>query len=56
MASPLNYDDTKDIFHSNKYYVLDHESAFIFQQGTLPNFYPEGEILLADEANKSTLP
>ncbi|MHC4325743.1 MAG: UTP--glucose-1-phosphate uridylyltransferase [Planctomycetota bacterium] len=50
MTSPLNYDVTKEIFRSNNYYGLDEKNVFIFQQGTLPNFGPDGRILLADKA------
>jgi UDP-N-acetylglucosamine/UDP-N-acetylgalactosamine diphosphorylase len=50
MTSPLNHDETKDIFHSNKHYGLDEKNVFIFQQGTLPNFSSDGKILLADKS------
>ncbi len=49
MTSPLNYSQTIDIFCSNDYYGLGKENAFIFQQGTLPNFGQDGKILLADK-------
>ncbi|MHC4265245.1 MAG: UTP--glucose-1-phosphate uridylyltransferase [Planctomycetota bacterium] len=49
MTSPLNHDQTKDVFLSNDYYGLDKNNVFIFQQGTLPNFDFEGKILLADK-------
>ncbi|MGB2861767.1 MAG: UTP--glucose-1-phosphate uridylyltransferase, partial [Sedimentisphaerales bacterium] len=50
MTSPLNYGQTKEIFRSNNYYGLGEKNVFIFQQGTLPNFSPDGKILLADKA------
>ena len=56
MTSPLNHDRTMDVFQSNNYYGLDPENVFIFQQGTLPNFDPEGKILLADKAHLACSP
>jgi UDP-N-acetylglucosamine/UDP-N-acetylgalactosamine diphosphorylase len=56
MTSPLNHDETKDIFHSNKHYGLDEKNVFIFQQGTLPNFSPDGRILLADKSTIACSP
>jgi len=49
MTSPLNHTATKEIFRSNDYYGLDENDVFIFQQGSLPNFSPDGKILLADK-------
>ncbi|MHC4645479.1 MAG: UTP--glucose-1-phosphate uridylyltransferase [Planctomycetota bacterium] len=49
MTSPLNHIDTVEIFRANRYYGLDKDSVFIFQQGTLPNFGFDGKILLADK-------
>jgi UDP-N-acetylglucosamine/UDP-N-acetylgalactosamine diphosphorylase len=56
MTSPLNHVRTKEIFRSNQYYGLEQEDVFIFQQGTMPNFSPDGRILLADKANLSCSP
>jgi UDP-N-acetylglucosamine/UDP-N-acetylgalactosamine diphosphorylase len=56
MTSPLNYRRTKEIFRSNNYYGLDEKNVFIFQQGTLPNFSPDGKILLADKATIACSP
>jgi len=56
MTSPLNHDETKEIFRSNDYYGLDDKNVFIFQQGTLPDFNPDGEILLADKDRISCSP
>ena len=56
MTSPLNYGQTKEIFRSNNYYGLGEKNVFIFQQGTLPNFSPDGKILLADKANIACSP
>ena len=47
MASPLNYEQIRDIFRSNDYYGLGEENVFIFQQGTLPNFSFHRNIFLA---------
>jgi len=49
MTSPLNHAETIEIFRSNDYYGLDDKNVFIFQQGTLPDFSSDGEILLADK-------
>jgi len=46
MTSPLNHADTVKIFEANSYYGLDKKNIFIFQQDTLPNFSPDGKILL----------
>lgn len=48
MTSPLNHQQTLDIFSANNYYGLNKKDVFIFQQGTLPNFSLDGKILLAD--------
>jgi len=49
MTSPMNHDQTSEIFLNNNYYGLDKSNVFIFEQGTLPNFDFEGNILLADK-------
>jgi UDP-N-acetylglucosamine/UDP-N-acetylgalactosamine diphosphorylase len=56
MTSPLNHDQTVEIFHSNNYYGLGKENIFIFQQGTLPNFSMEGKILLSDKGEIASSP
>jgi UDP-N-acetylglucosamine/UDP-N-acetylgalactosamine diphosphorylase len=56
MTSPLNHDQTVEIFRSNNYYGLGKENIFIFQQGTLPNFSTEGKILLADKSKIASSP
>ncbi|MBW7988637.1 MAG: UDPGP type 1 family protein [Planctomycetes bacterium] len=56
MTSPLNRARTEEIFRSNNYYGLDEKDVFIFQQGTIPNFSPDGKVLLADKANLSSSP
>lgn len=56
MTSPLNHDETKEIFRENDYYGLDEKNVFIFQQGTLPNFNPDGRILLADKSTIACSP
>ncbi len=56
MTSPLNHDETIDIFRSNDYYGLDDKNVFIFQQGTLPDFSSAGEILLAEKDRLSCSP
>ncbi|MBN2593882.1 MAG: UDPGP type 1 family protein [Sedimentisphaerales bacterium] len=56
MTSPLNHDETIEIFRSNNHYGLDKNNVFIFQQGTLPNFSPDGRILLAEKATIACSP
>ncbi|MBN2456210.1 MAG: UDPGP type 1 family protein [Sedimentisphaerales bacterium] len=56
MTSPLNYQQTIDIFRSHNYYGLEKENVFIFQQGTLPNFSFDGKILLADKSHIACSP
>jgi len=56
MTSPLNYDETREIFRSNDYYGLQESDVFIFQQGTLPNFGFDGKILLAERGRISCSP
>jgi UDP-N-acetylglucosamine/UDP-N-acetylgalactosamine diphosphorylase len=56
MTSPLNHVETMEIFRLNKYYGLNPEDVFIFQQGTLPNFSLDGKILLADKSSISRSP
>jgi len=56
MTSLLNHAETVEIFNSNDYYGLSQENVFIFQQGTLPNFSPDGKILLADKATIACSP
>ncbi len=56
MTSPLNHDETVEIFRSNDYYGLEKENIFIFQQGTLPNFSKDGKILLAEKSEIACSP
>jgi UDP-N-acetylglucosamine/UDP-N-acetylgalactosamine diphosphorylase len=56
MTSSLNHAETKEIFRSNGYYGLNEKDVFIFQQGTLPNFNFDGQILLADKDSISCSP
>lgn len=56
MTSPLNYDQTIEIFRSNNWYGLEKDNIFIFQQGTLPNFSQDGKFLLADKAEIACSP
>lgn len=56
MTSPLNYQETMGIFHSNDYYGLGENNVFIFQQGTLPNFGLDGRLLLADKSTIACSP
>jgi UDP-N-acetylglucosamine/UDP-N-acetylgalactosamine diphosphorylase len=56
MTSPLNHQQTLDIFSANNYYGLNKKDVFIFQQGTLPNFSLDGKILLSDIDTIATSP
>jgi UDP-N-acetylglucosamine/UDP-N-acetylgalactosamine diphosphorylase len=61
MASPNNYTETLEVFRSNNYYGLDdlgsgENVSLIFQQDTLPNFSPDGKILMADKDKISCSP
>ncbi len=56
MTSPLNHDQTIAIFSDNDYFCLNKDDVFIFQQGTMPNFDFNGNILLADTANIARSP
>jgi len=56
MASPLNYDATKDTFEKADYFGLKKKNVCIFQQGTVPNFAVDGKILLADKGTLAASP
>jgi len=56
MTSPLNHNDTAEIFQKNDYFGLDSDNVFLFQQGTLPNFGFDGRILLAEKGRIATSP
>jgi UDP-N-acetylglucosamine/UDP-N-acetylgalactosamine diphosphorylase len=56
MTSPLNHQQTIDIFRSNNFYGLDSSDVFFFQQGTVPNFGFDGKILMADEGQIACSP
>jgi len=56
MTSPINYQVTCEILEKNDYYGLSASNVFIFEQGTMPNFSPDGKILLTDKATISCSP
>jgi UDP-N-acetylglucosamine/UDP-N-acetylgalactosamine diphosphorylase len=56
MTSPLNHQQTLDIFAANDFYGLNKKDTIIFEQGTLPNFSLDGKILLADLDTVATSP
>ena len=56
MTSPINHDQTLEIFESNHYFGLNSDNVYIFQQGTLPNFDLRGRILLAHRCRISRSP
>ena len=56
MTSPLNHDDTTEIFRKNDYFGLGPDNILIFQQGTLPNFGFDGKILLGEKGKIASSP
>jgi len=56
MTSPLNYQQTIDIFKKQKFFGLKEKDVFIFQQGIIPNFDFDGKILLSDKATIACSP
>ena len=50
MTSPLNYDQTVEIFRSNGNFGLNERDIFIFRQGTMPIFDFDGKLLMADKS------
>ncbi|MFA5240215.1 MAG: UDPGP type 1 family protein [Phycisphaerae bacterium] len=49
MTSPLNHAETVETLRANSCFGLNEKNVLIFQQDTLPNFSPDGKILLADK-------
>jgi UDP-N-acetylglucosamine/UDP-N-acetylgalactosamine diphosphorylase len=47
MTSPQNHDETVVFFREKGYFDLPREDVILFNQGELPSFSPEGELLLA---------
>lgn len=56
MTSPLNDKATVECFEKNAYFGLKKEDVFIFQQGTLPNFDFDGNILLTGKSDIAKSP
>ncbi|MGA2915326.1 MAG: UDPGP type 1 family protein [Sedimentisphaerales bacterium] len=56
MTSPLNHNQTLEIFRRNNYYGLKPDSIFVFQQSTEVNFSEDGKILLAEKDSLATSP
>jgi UDP-N-acetylglucosamine/UDP-N-acetylgalactosamine diphosphorylase len=56
MTSPLNHDQTLEVFKANDYYGLNRRDVLVFQQGTFPNFDLDGKILLADKGTIAASP
>ena len=56
MTSPLNYHQTLDTFQQADYFGLGKNNVFIFQQGTMPNFAFDGQILMADKSHLALSP
>jgi UDP-N-acetylglucosamine/UDP-N-acetylgalactosamine diphosphorylase len=51
MTSQENHQATVDFFASHKFYDLDKESVYFFQQGMLPSITPKGKVLLDDQTH-----
>ncbi len=49
MTSPINHVDTVAYFETNRYFELTVERVKFFQQGVMPSFSTDGQILLADK-------
>ncbi len=56
MTSPLNHEQTVDIFRSNRYFGLNEKDILIFQQDTMPIFDFDGKLLMADKAAIASSP
>jgi len=56
MTSPLNHQQTLDLFKKNGFFGLDEKNIFIFMQGSLPNFSFDGKILFADKSTIACSP
>jgi len=56
MTSPVNHVQAIEIFRKNDYFGLDKKDVFLFQQGTLPNFDFDGNILLSGKSTLSCSP
>ena len=56
MTSSMNYDVTLKIFEESNYFGLEKSDVIIFQQGTLPNFTFDGQILLTGKARITNSP
>ena len=56
MTSPLTHRATVNIFESNDYFGMDKSDVSLFQQGTNPNFAPDGKIFLSDECTIASSP
>ncbi len=56
MTSPLNHDQTQEIFRNNNFYGLEPGQITFFQQGTMPNFSLDGKILMADKYTIASSP
>ena len=51
MTSQENHRATVNFFKSHRYFDLDQESVYFFQQGTLPSVTPRGKLLLDGETH-----
>lgn len=56
MTSPLNHNQTLDVFKRNNFYGLKKTNVFFFQQGTEVNYSADGKILLAEKDELAASP
>jgi UDP-N-acetylglucosamine/UDP-N-acetylgalactosamine diphosphorylase len=56
MTSPLNHNQTLEIFKRNNFYGLKKTNVFFFQQGTEVNYSADGKILLAEKDELAASP
>jgi UDP-N-acetylglucosamine/UDP-N-acetylgalactosamine diphosphorylase len=56
MTSDINDAATRAFFDRNKYFGLEEENVFFFQQGMMPAFSMNGQLLLADKDSLALSP
>ncbi|HBR19325.1 MAG: hypothetical protein A2Y13_09795 [Planctomycetes bacterium GWC2_45_44] len=56
MTSPLNHEQTLDVFKKNDFFGLKKTNVFFFQQGTEVNYSADGKILLSEKDELAASP
>ena len=56
MTSDINDAPTREFFSKNKYFGYDPKNIFFFQQGMMPAFSMEGQLLLAEKDSLALSP